>query len=100
MLGRLGVRDLPGKAGGGSRGRGSCPVSSPHRRGSAPVAGTVLAWGQLESWAERNLMRFYRGICRVLHLGRNNHVHQYRLGAELLKRSSVQKDLGILMANS
>jgi len=100
MLGRLGVRDLPGKAGGGSRGRGSCPVSSPHRRGSAPVAGTVLAWGQLESWAERNLMRFYRGICRVLHLGRNNHVHQYRLGAELLKRSSMQKDLGILMANS
>ena len=64
------------------------------------MAGTVLAWGQLESWAERNLMRFYRGIYRVLHLGRNNHMHQYRLGAELLKRSSMQKDLRILMANS
>ena len=45
-------------------------------------------------------MRFNKGKCRVLHLGRNNHMHQYRLGAELLKRSSMQKDLGILMANS
>ena len=54
---------------------------------------------RLESWAERNLMRFKKGKHRVLHLGRNNHMHQYVLGADLLKRSLVEKDLGILGGN-
>jgi len=47
---------------------------------------------RLESWAERNLMRFNNNECRVLHLGRNNPRHQYSLGADLLEGSSAERD--------
>jgi len=44
---------------------------------------------RLESWAERNLVRF--------NLGRNNPMHQYRLGVDLLESSSAERDLGVLL---
>ena len=36
-------------------------------------------------------------LLRVLYLGRNNHMHQYRLGSDLMERSSAEKDLGVLV---
>jgi len=53
--------------------------------------------GRLESWAESNLMKFKKGKCRVLHIGRNNPMHQYRLRADLLESRSAERDLGVLV---
>ncbi|PKU43303.1 hypothetical protein llap_6393 [Limosa lapponica baueri] len=44
-------------------------------------------------------MKFNKGKCRVLHLGRNNAMDQYRSGADLLEFSSVEEDLGVLVDN-
>ena len=52
---------------------------------------------RLESWAERNLRKFNKAKCRDLNLGRNNPMHRYRLGADLLESSSVERDLGVLV---
>lgn len=50
----------------------------------------------LESCAVRNQMRFNKSTCRVLHPGRNNCMYRYRLGDDLLERTSAEEDLGVL----
>lgn len=52
---------------------------------------------RLESWVKRNLVRFNNGMCKVLHLERNNYMHLYRSGEDLLERSSAEEDLGVLV---
>lgn len=42
-------------------------------------------------------MGFNKSTSRVLNLGKNNCMQQYRLGHDLLERSSVVKDLGVLV---
>ncbi|PKU44233.1 rna-directed dna polymerase from mobile element jockey-like [Limosa lapponica baueri] len=54
---------------------------------------------RLDSWVERNLMKFNKGKCRVLHVGRNNPVQWYRLGVDLLEMSSGERDAEVLLDN-
>ena len=44
-------------------------------------------------------MKFNKGECKVLPLGRNNPRHQYMLGTDQLESSSAVKDLGVLVEN-
>lgn len=37
--------------------------------------------GKLEKWANRNVMKFNKENYEVLHLGRNNSLHQYMMGS-------------------
>ena len=53
-----------------------------------PEGCAAIQWDRLESWSERKLIR----MCEVLHLGRNDLMHQYRLEADLLEGSSAVKN--------
>jgi len=47
--------------------------------------------GRLRKWADRELTKFNKGKCRVLHPGENMSKYQYRLGANQLERSFVKR---------
>ena len=52
---------------------------------------------RLEKWADRNLMKLNKEKHKVLHLGRNNPMHQCVLWATQLENSFAEKDLGVLV---
>ncbi|GAB0191411.1 mitochondrial enolase superfamily member 1 [Grus japonensis] len=52
---------------------------------------------RLERWARANRMKFSKAKCKVLHVGRRNPKHDYRLGEEWTESSPKEKDLGLLI---
>ncbi|GAB0189041.1 hypothetical protein GRJ2_001369400 [Grus japonensis] len=51
---------------------------------------------RLERWAHMNLMKF-KAKCKVLHVGRRNPKHSYRLGGEWIENSPEEEDLRMLV---
>ncbi|KAK4827299.1 hypothetical protein QYF61_016526 [Mycteria americana] len=64
-----------------------------HKRVLLPLS--VLS--RLEKWRNRNLMKFSKGKCKLLPLGRNNPRHQYTLVANQLESSFAEKAPGVLV---
>ncbi|GAB0182465.1 mitochondrial enolase superfamily member 1 [Grus japonensis] len=54
---------------------------------------------RLERWARANSMKFNKAKCKVLHMGRCNPKHNYRLGREWIEHSPEEKDLGLLVVD-
>ncbi|GAB0190833.1 cAMP-dependent protein kinase inhibitor alpha [Grus japonensis] len=52
---------------------------------------------RLGRWACANSLKFNKAKCKVLHMGRHNPKHKYRLGEEWIQSSPEEKDLGGLV---
>ena len=52
---------------------------------------------RLEHWALSNKMQFNGVKSKVLHLGRKNQMHRYKIGGTWLDSSTCERDLGVLV---
>jgi len=52
---------------------------------------------RLERWTCANFMKFNKAKCEILHMGRGNPKHIYRLGGEWIESSPEEKELGVLI---
>ena len=46
---------------------------------------------------QSHLMKFNQAKCKVLHVGRSNPRHSYKLGGEEIQSNPAEKDLGALL---
>lgn len=62
----------------------------------------IILWGfkWLQEWADRSLLKFNKGNCKVLPLGRNSPRPQEVQGAVWLESSLAEKDPGVLVATT
>ena len=51
---------------------------------------------KLEHWADRWGMEFNISKCKVMHFGRNNPRHDYRMKGRLLEKTEEERDLGVM----
>ena len=52
---------------------------------------------RLSKWAGENLMVFNTEKCKVLHLGKKNLQHPYRLSSVTLASTTEERDLGVII---
>ena len=55
---------------------------------------------KLDEWAKNWQMEFNKDKCVVMHIGKANNQFQYMLGDNLLKKSTQERDLGIIIDSS
>lgn len=69
------------------------------RRTDMPVGHAVIQryFDKLDKRLNRNLEKFSKGKCQVLHLGQNNSIYQHKLEGQLAESSSADQDLKVTM---
>ena len=55
---------------------------------------------RLGEWAKKCQMEYNMGKCEVMHFGQKNRGIDYFLNGESLRKSQVQRDLGVLVQDS
>jgi hypothetical protein len=54
---------------------------------------------KIEEWARKWQMNFNVDKCKVMHVGRSNHRHDYHMGGQPLAKVTDEKDLGIIICS-
>ena len=55
---------------------------------------------KLKEWSETWQMQFNASKCKVLHFGKKNKEHSYKIGEAILETSDTEKDLGVYVQSN